>query len=288
MYPHVAQVHSLYTICGGSVISDRVVITAAHCLYTTDMETKLEAKELYVYLGSDVLDQGVKYSVCKVVTHERYQGQDEVNFYFYDIGLLLLSRKIRFGPTIKKVKIAGNSKFRNTKYSFTLAGFGAVTNVSPATASIKLKATRMYYVRTKTCNESQSFREVMTVPKHMFCLIGQGWTSDCFGDSGSGIIWKRYLVGLVSTGRDVACGSDTLPSMYTDVVYFRKWVKAKTLELESTPVEQCRSKQESEKFLKSKMELTDQVKIQRRQKEQKACSKSDKISTPLFERTKQY
>ncbi|XP_013133435.1 PREDICTED: transmembrane protease serine 11A-like [Papilio polytes] len=207
------------------------------------MEKRLDAKDVLVYLGSDILSQGVKYNVCKIVTHERYRGDDEVHFYFYDIGLLLLSRNIRFGPTVRKVEIAPNSYFRNAKYSFTLAGFGAVTNVYPVSPSMKLKATRMYYVRTKLCNESQSFREVMEVPKHMFCLIGQGWTSDCFGDSGSGIIWKRYLVGVVSTGRDIFCGSDTLPSMYTDVVYFRKWVKAKTIELESIPVKQCPSEQ---------------------------------------------
>lgn len=77
--------------------------------------------------GSDILSQGVKYNVCKIVTHERYRGDDEVHFYFYDIGLLLLSRNIRFGPTVRKVEIAPNSYFRNAKYSFTLAGFGAIT-----------------------------------------------------------------------------------------------------------------------------------------------------------------
>ncbi|CAH2067225.1 unnamed protein product, partial [Iphiclides podalirius] len=238
MYPHVAQLFFKKQLCGGSIISERVILTAAHCLFGDDGQVVLP-NEVMVYLGSDWLREGANYNICKLVPHENYSGRNEISFYYYDLGLVSLQEKIKFGRSVKMMKIANTESFRNEKFGFTIAGFGAVSSSFPSGPSIKLKATRMYYVSTKKCNESQSFRNVMNVPDHMFCMIGKGWASDCYGDSGSGIIWKRSLVGVVALGRDIFCGSDMLPSMYTDIVYFRKWVTEKVIELESLPVEQC-------------------------------------------------
>lgn len=56
----------------------------------------------------------------------------------------------------------------------------------------RLHATVLSFVDTEICDKTQTKLKLnLTVPKHGFCLIGQKWSGDCSGDSGSGVIWKK-------------------------------------------------------------------------------------------------
>lgn len=46
--------------------------------------------------------------------------------------------------------------------------------------------------------------------------------------------------------RDGSCGSEAVPSMYTDLTYFRKWVMRHVEELESIPTSICEKLKDSE------------------------------------------
>ncbi|XP_072936596.1 trypsin-1-like [Epargyreus clarus] len=238
MYPYVAVIFiNRKGICGGSIISHRTILTAAHCTIERGKKGHLKPDAFEVRLGSSFFNHGVLYKVCKVVPHELYSR----SLYFYDIAVLMLGRRIKFGSSVRKVGIAPDNTWRKEKYSFTVAGFGMVSvSLWQSDVSAKLRATRMKYVESRTCNQSQSSKP-MIVPDHMFCMIGQRWTSDCFGDSGSGIVWKGYLVGIVATGRDNFCGGDMMPSMYTDVYFFRQWIESKIIEADALTNRDCDS-----------------------------------------------
>lgn len=63
----------------------------------------------------------------------------------------------------------------------------------------------------------------------------------------------RYIVGLVSLGRDTrdgSCGSEAIPSMYTDLTYFRKWVMHHVEALESISTKYCEGKTVTEELKK--------------------------------------
>ncbi|XP_026324879.1 trypsin 3A1-like [Hyposmocoma kahamanoa] len=242
-YPYTAQVIiEESSVCGGAIISNRVIVTAAHCL-VDDNNKPLDPDLIEVYLGSEIAMQGAHYDVCKLFKHPKYENNTEQD-YFWDIGLLLLSRHIKLSRRVEIATIAPTSKWRNVRNTMTIAGFGTTDNTEELTKT--MKATRMKYVDSRICNLSQTGgKEMMPVPSHMFCMVGLTWTSDCRGDSGSPITWRSYIVGLVSLGRDSrdgSCGSEGIPSMYTDLTYFRLWLKHQVKELESTSTKECEIK----------------------------------------------
>ncbi|XP_068620842.1 trypsin epsilon-like [Battus philenor] len=57
----------------------------------------------------------------------------------------------------------------------------------------------------------------------MFCLYGDGVRDTCKGDSGGGVIWNDTVVGIVSHG--AGCSNKNKPSIYSNVWYFRNWIK---------------------------------------------------------------
>ncbi|XP_028157526.1 chymotrypsin-1-like [Ostrinia furnacalis] len=227
MYPYMALIGRFGRVhCGGSVVSDRVILTAAHCLCSSTGHI-LPAKTFDVYLGSAKALDGTKYKVCKTLPHARYGTV----LYGYDLGLMLLNKNIKFGATVQKIAPVSNSQWKKKASMLTVIGFGVTSNAGKLPETLQM--TKMYYINETQCFNSQHGMPFpIVLPSHMFCMIGERWTSDCFGDSGSPVIWKRNIVGLVSSGRDNFCGSDMMPSMYTDVRHFNKWLDDNVRDLE--------------------------------------------------------
>lgn len=59
-------------------------------------------------------------------------------------------------------------------------------------------------------------------------------------------------MGLVSHGRDSSCGSEAMPSLYTDLTYFKSWITDQVKLLESIPKEKCDEDKLKEKLRRRK------------------------------------
>lgn len=68
--------------------------------------------------------RGSRYDVCRVLKHPKY-GNAKF-YYFYDIGLLLLTKVIKLSNKVRIANIAPNHKWRNVKHTMSVAGFGYI------------------------------------------------------------------------------------------------------------------------------------------------------------------
>lgn len=79
-------------------------------------------KPIYKNSGSSTSKRGKKYNVCKTLPHERFEWTLR-----YDIGLLKVSKKIKFGPNVQRARLITHNMWERPTSKLTVAGFGTTT-----------------------------------------------------------------------------------------------------------------------------------------------------------------
>lgn len=81
--------------CGGTIIADRWILTAAHCLRDDNRPVVVRVGKLNVYTNEDELT-GVTVNIAEVVRHPDYRSARNYD----DIGLLRLADALPFNSSI--------------------------------------------------------------------------------------------------------------------------------------------------------------------------------------------
>lgn len=176
--------------CGGSLIDERHVITAAHCL--SDTNPYLTGVRLGEWNTSSLVDcdpadpesctdDPVDIPISKVFQHPKYNenGQEE-----NDIAILRLATPVTYSYFIKPICLPSDPILRTkTNYTgtkFVTSGWGRTEKKQQS--DVKLK-TVIDWVSINSCNDVYQ-RAGRTISTKQLCAGGKNKNDSCQGDSG--------------------------------------------------------------------------------------------------------
>lgn len=198
--------------CGGALLSSRVVVTAAHCLYGVN------ASQLQVVLGEHrrSVNEGTE-QVFNVRSIRRHPSH-VLNTLHYDVGIIVLDGTAAPAPGVIEFADVGRGGFSND--ILTTIGWGI--DDSGVSANVLQEGE----IEVLPWDECRIFRETFnpTMSSQNFCGTSTV-INTCHGDSGSPVmaLGTNVVVGVVSGGR-ADCGGDTM--LYTNFSNTSWWVQS--------------------------------------------------------------
>ncbi|XP_035272258.1 mast cell protease 4-like isoform X2 [Anguilla anguilla] len=197
--------------CGGFLVSNSFVMTAAHC--------GERRESLTVLLGAHDISKekkSIRVKVAKYHIHPKYNASTLEN----DIMLLQLKTAVQKSKKVDRIPLPKRDEDIKPKTLCSVAGWGA-TETNGALSS-RLLEVNVSVVDRKLCQEI--WNEPIT--NRMVCAGGiVGNRGICQGDSGGPLVCSGEAVGIVSFNYKKNCTYPNRPNVYTQISKFLPWIK---------------------------------------------------------------
>jgi len=198
--------------CGGTLISDRHVLTAAHC---TAGQT---ADKIKVLVGEHNIRDSVfnRVDVASISDDPNYNSQTLFN----DFSVLTLTQPLSFSRAVRPACLPFNRTELYTGRTATVTGWGTLSS-----GGLQPETLQKVNVTVNTQQDCRNVYGTNSIGDVHLCAMAPGKDS-CQGDSGGPLVVQEHgkyaLAGVVSFG--IGCARPGVPGVYARVTANMDWI----------------------------------------------------------------
>ncbi|XP_068142900.1 brachyurin [Drosophila tropicalis] len=214
--------------CGGSLIAQDVVLTAAHCLWN--------AKRVRVFMGS------LRFADPTDATETFLISQEDFTIYpgylgfggYNDLAVIHLPKKAKLSNRVQTIALLDNDYMQDQLFlvnqAVSVSGWGSLSDGANST-HFHQRNRLLYYADVRVMEQEKCecyyLPGLVSRSRHL-CTDGSNAKGACQGDSGGPLVlqWQNinYLIGIISFGNADGCEVGS-PTVYTRVSTFSNWLQ---------------------------------------------------------------
>ncbi|CAI5721411.1 unnamed protein product [Peronospora effusa] len=202
-----------FSFCGGALITHHHVLTTATCVK--------DGNAKFVSVGAIYINGGDDGEEIEIMEIYEFPGFNETTL-SNNFAVLKLKREVK--ADIKPVKLPTPGNDIQTGKWATAHGWG-LTSADGMASDVLLKLDQQL-ISNEDCRKKL---DSSTIGRTHVCAGGKARMSPCQGDTGGPLIYKNsngddVLIGLISGGTVIGCGTNGYPAIYSRVSSVLDWI----------------------------------------------------------------